>query len=142
VLKTVDGGVHWTRNSKGIWDTRILGVWLHPDDPQGGHVFAGESPFLVAGTYLYPNNNGGGAGYSWCLVRVVRVVCVVVVVMVIVRCGVVALVLALVLAPTVSSPALNTIRLWNTVCAACTCRPFHTTCHSTHTLVCKSTLDT
>ena len=35
VLKTVDGGVHWTRNSKGIWDTRILGVWIHPDDAQG-----------------------------------------------------------------------------------------------------------
>ena len=34
ILKTVDGGVHWTRNSKGMWDTRINGVWLHPDDPQ------------------------------------------------------------------------------------------------------------
>ena len=38
VLKTVDGGVHWTRNSKGIWDTRILGVWIHPDDPQVGDI--------------------------------------------------------------------------------------------------------
>jgi hypothetical protein len=41
VLKTVDGGVHWTRQSKGLWDTRVLAVWLHPDDPKGGHVFAG-----------------------------------------------------------------------------------------------------
>ena len=41
VLKTVDGGVHWTRQSKGLWDTRILGVWIHPDDPQGQHVLAG-----------------------------------------------------------------------------------------------------
>ena len=41
VIKTVDGGLHWTRQSKGLWDTRILGVWIHPDDPKGGHVFAG-----------------------------------------------------------------------------------------------------
>jgi hypothetical protein len=41
VLKTIDGGVHWTRASKGLWDTRILGVWIHPSDPQGSHVFAG-----------------------------------------------------------------------------------------------------
>ena len=41
VLKTIDGGIHWTRQSKGLWDTRVLAVWLHPDDPKGGHVFAG-----------------------------------------------------------------------------------------------------
>jgi len=41
VLKTVDGGIHWTRQSRGMWDTRVLGVWLHPDDPQGSHVLAG-----------------------------------------------------------------------------------------------------
>ena len=41
VIKTIDGGRHWTRNSKGLWDTRILGVWIHPDDPKGGHVLAG-----------------------------------------------------------------------------------------------------
>ena len=41
VIKTIDGGLHWTRQSKGLWDTRILGVWIHPDDPKGGHVFAG-----------------------------------------------------------------------------------------------------
>lgn len=38
VIKTIDGGKHWTRNSKGLWDTRILGVWVHPDDAQGNHV--------------------------------------------------------------------------------------------------------
>ena len=26
VIKTIDGGKHWTRTSKGLWDTRILGV--------------------------------------------------------------------------------------------------------------------
>ena len=41
VLKTIDGGIHWTRQSKGLWDTRVLSVWIHPDDPKGGHVFAG-----------------------------------------------------------------------------------------------------
>ena len=41
IIKSVDGGKHWTRNSKGLWDTRILGVWLHPDAPTGNHVFAG-----------------------------------------------------------------------------------------------------
>ena len=39
IIKTLDGGTHWTRNSKGLWDTRILGVWVHPDDES--HVFAG-----------------------------------------------------------------------------------------------------
>ena len=24
-----------------MWDTRILGVWVHPDDPSANHVFAG-----------------------------------------------------------------------------------------------------
>lgn len=41
VIKTVDGGRHWTRNSNGLWDTRILGVWVHPDNAEGDHVFAG-----------------------------------------------------------------------------------------------------
>ena len=40
ILKTVDGGVHWARSSTGLWDTRINGVWIHPDDPQGSHVLA------------------------------------------------------------------------------------------------------
>jgi len=43
VIKTIDGGKHWTRNSNGIWDTRVLGVWVHPDDPTGGHVLVGTS---------------------------------------------------------------------------------------------------
>ena len=41
VLKSVDGGKHWLRKSKGLWDTRVLGVWVHPDDPKGNHVLAG-----------------------------------------------------------------------------------------------------
>ena len=35
IIKSVDGGAHWTRNSNGMWDTRIYGVWIHPSDPQG-----------------------------------------------------------------------------------------------------------
>jgi hypothetical protein len=38
IIKTIDGGKHWKRTSKGLWDTRILGVWVHPDDAQGNHV--------------------------------------------------------------------------------------------------------
>jgi len=41
IIKTVDGGKHWERKSIGIWDTRILGVWIHPDDSTANHVFAG-----------------------------------------------------------------------------------------------------
>eukprot|EP00947_MAST-08B_sp_MAST-8B-sp1_P001533 g1533.t1 len=41
IIKTTDGGKHWERKSNGIWDTRILGVWVHPDDPTGNHVFTG-----------------------------------------------------------------------------------------------------
>ena len=41
IIKTVDGGRHWARKSNGIWDTRILGVWIHPDDPTANHVFTG-----------------------------------------------------------------------------------------------------
>jgi len=41
ILKTVDGGKHWTRNSNGLWDTRIKGVFAHPDCPLGNWVFAG-----------------------------------------------------------------------------------------------------
>lgn len=44
VLKTIDGtsaAPHWTRQSKGLWDTRVLGLWIHPDDPKGGHVLCG-----------------------------------------------------------------------------------------------------
>jgi hypothetical protein len=41
ILKTVDGGVHWARKSRGLWDSRVLGVWVHPDEAAGTHVFAG-----------------------------------------------------------------------------------------------------
>ena len=41
IIKTTDGGVHWERKSKGMWDTRVNGVWVHPDDKTGNHVFAG-----------------------------------------------------------------------------------------------------
>jgi len=41
IIKTIDGGKTWTRQSNGIWDTRILGVWVHPDDTTGNHVFTG-----------------------------------------------------------------------------------------------------
>lgn len=50
VLRTVDGGVHWTRQSRGMWDTRVLGVWLHPDDPQGSHVLAGTHTGIYEST--------------------------------------------------------------------------------------------
>lgn len=40
IIKTVNGGVNWTRQSKGLWDTRISGVWVHRDDDD--HIFAGS----------------------------------------------------------------------------------------------------
>lgn len=56
ILKSVDNGKHWTRNSKGLWDTRVLGVWVHPDDPIGDHVFVGTH------TGIYESTNGAA---SW-----------------------------------------------------------------------------
>jgi len=50
ILKTVDGGVHWTRNSNGLWDTRILGTWIHPDDPSSDHVFVGTESGIYEST--------------------------------------------------------------------------------------------
>ena len=41
VIRTTDGGLTWHRKSRGLWDTRISAVWVHPDDPSGKHVFAG-----------------------------------------------------------------------------------------------------
>jgi len=41
IVKSVDGGKHWTRNSKGLWDSRILGCWVHPEHDDGSNVFAG-----------------------------------------------------------------------------------------------------
>ena len=56
IIKTVDGGVHWTRNSKGLWDTRISGVWIHPDDDD----------YIFAGTHsgVYESTDGAA---SWAL---------------------------------------------------------------------------
>jgi len=60
ILKSTDAGFTWSRNSNGLWDTRIFGVWVHPDDPQGGHVLAGT------GTGIYESNDGAA---SWQLVK-------------------------------------------------------------------------
>ena len=56
VLKSVDGGVHWTRNSTGIWDTHIWGVFIHPSDPQGNHVLVGT------GSGIFESKDGAA---SW-----------------------------------------------------------------------------
>jgi photosystem II stability/assembly factor-like uncharacterized protein len=50
IIKSMDGGMHWTRNSAGLWDTRILGVWLHPDDKSGNHVLAGTHSGIYEST--------------------------------------------------------------------------------------------
>jgi len=60
ILKSVDGGVHWTRNSTGMWDTRIIGVFVHPSDPMGSHVLAGTY------TGIYESKDGAG---SWKLLN-------------------------------------------------------------------------
>ena len=36
----VDAVRRQLRQSKGLWDTRISGVWVHPDDDD--HIFAGS----------------------------------------------------------------------------------------------------
>ena len=41
ILKSTDGGTTWLRKSKGLFDTRISAVLISPDDPKGGHVYAG-----------------------------------------------------------------------------------------------------
>ena len=56
ILKSVDGGSHWTKNSSGIWDTHILGVFIHPSDPTGNHVLVGT------GTGIYETKDGAA---SW-----------------------------------------------------------------------------
>ena len=60
ILKSVDGGVHWTRNSTGMWDTRIISVFVHPSDPMGSHVLAGTY------TGIYESKDGAG---SWKLLN-------------------------------------------------------------------------
>ena len=44
--------MHWTRSSKGIWDTRIFGVFIHPSDPRGSHVLVGTA------TGIYESKDG------------------------------------------------------------------------------------
>lgn len=41
ILKTTDMGKHWVQSSKGLFDTRVYGVFLHPDDAAGRHVLVG-----------------------------------------------------------------------------------------------------
>ena len=70
VLKTIDGGIHWTRQSKGLWDTRILALWLHPDDPKGGHVFAGTHTGIYesrdfAESWQLANETASWGGVQW-----------------------------------------------------------------------------
>jgi hypothetical protein len=67
IIKTVDAGVHWTRNSNGLWDTRVLGVWLHPDDPKANHVFAGTHSGIYeskdgAASWTFRNETTGWGG--------------------------------------------------------------------------------
>ena len=56
ILKSTDMGVTWARASKGLFDSRIHAVFLHPADPTGGHVLAGTS------TGIYESLDGAG---SW-----------------------------------------------------------------------------
>eukprot|EP00037_Helgoeca_nana_P010803 m.95702 g.95702 ORF g.95702 m.95702 type:complete len:429 (-) comp20431_c0_seq1:1729-3015(-) len=56
VIKTVDGGVTWTLQSTGLWDTHVLATWVHPDDPSGDHVLAGTH------SGVYESTNGAA---SW-----------------------------------------------------------------------------
>ena len=70
VLKTIDGGIHWTRQSKGLWDTRVLSVWIHPDDPKGGHVFAGTHTGIYeskdfAESWQLANETASWGGVQW-----------------------------------------------------------------------------
>lgn len=69
ILKSVDGGIHWTRNSRGIWDTHIWGVFIHPSDPMGSHVIAGTSSGIyeskdAAATWKLFNETAGW-GVVW-----------------------------------------------------------------------------
>ena len=64
VLKSVDGGEHWTRNSSGIFDTHIWGVFVHPSDPQGKHVLVGTSSGIYeskdgAASWQFANETAG-----------------------------------------------------------------------------------
>jgi hypothetical protein len=50
IIKTTDGGVHWTRHSNGLWDTAVLGVWCHPADLTCNHVLAGTHSGIYEST--------------------------------------------------------------------------------------------
>lgn len=41
IFKSVDGGVHWTNNSTGLFASHVWGIHIHPSDPQGRHVLVG-----------------------------------------------------------------------------------------------------
>jgi hypothetical protein len=49
VVKSVDGGRHWVRASRGLWDTRVLGVWTHPDDAAGARALGARRGSLLRG---------------------------------------------------------------------------------------------
>jgi hypothetical protein len=59
IIKTVDGGKHWTRNSNGLWDTQVLGVWVFDEDTSGDHVLAGTH----SGVY---ESTDGAASWKFC----------------------------------------------------------------------------
>ena len=60
------GGKHWTRQSKGLWDTRVLGVWLHPGDTKGGHVFAGTHSGIYESTDFAESWQLVNETANWC----------------------------------------------------------------------------
>mgnify|MGYP002630806635 CR=1 FL=1 len=41
ILKTIDMGKTWVQVSSGLFDTRISGVFVHPDSSSGDHVYCG-----------------------------------------------------------------------------------------------------
>ena len=67
IIKTTDGGKHWLRKSKGLWDSRVLGVWVHPDKADGSHVFAGTHTGIyesldAAESWTFRNETRGWGG--------------------------------------------------------------------------------
>jgi hypothetical protein len=64
IIKSIDGGKQWIRTSKGLWDTRILGVWVHPGDKSGDHVCAGTHSGIYESTdgaanWIFANETTG-----------------------------------------------------------------------------------
>ena len=43
ILRTTDGGQTWLRKSKGLFDTRIYSILLHPSEPTGAHLLVGTA---------------------------------------------------------------------------------------------------